>query len=445
MLITVRVFFRSVTVRNNQLIPEKGPLMVLANHPSTFMDPIVIATLLDREVYFLAKGELFKGSFAKWLLPKFNMIPVYRKQDDPSQMGRNEETFIKCYEHLEKGGAILMFPEGVSITERKLKPIKSGAARIVLGAEARNDFKLNVQVLNIGLNYENPHRFNRRLFVNIDNPVAASAFRESYNEDTFKGVAALSEVIRQRLETLIIGIEDKRIDALVAQIEMLYREKLNADLQIEKGDSSSEFMVTRNIVETVNYFSVTDPQRVETMRQRLENYFERLKKAGISDHHIAGRGSERSFLLGNLKDLLTIILGFPFYVYGLINNFLPFEIPAAAAKKISKSIEFRGAIGMVGGMFTFLIFYTLQIWLCWKLTHWTALTLIYGISLPLSGLFAYWYYHKVKEIRAQWLIMVLFYKRSQLISGLITERENIIAEFDKAKAEFLNTNPPQGS
>ena len=40
-------------------------------------------------------------------------------------MNKNEETFIKCYEHLENGGAILMFPEGISITERKLKPIKT--------------------------------------------------------------------------------------------------------------------------------------------------------------------------------------------------------------------------------------------------------------------------------------------------------------------------------
>lgn len=152
MRITVRVFFRNVTVRNMELIPKSGPLLVLANHPSTFMDPILIASMLKRKVYFLAKGELFKGSFLTWLFSRLNMIPVYRKQDDPSQMNKNKDTFVKCFEHLEKGGAILMFPEGTSITERKLRPIKTGAARIVLGAEARNDFKLGIQIFNIGLN-----------------------------------------------------------------------------------------------------------------------------------------------------------------------------------------------------------------------------------------------------------------------------------------------------
>ena len=180
---TVRIFFRSIIIRNQESIPEKGPLLVLANHPSTFLDPIVIASLLDRKVFFLAKGELFKSKFAKWFFPKLRMIPVYRKQDDPSQMSKNQDTFKKCFEHLEKGGAILMFPEGISITERKLRPIKTGAARIVLGAEANNDFSLNSSIVTIGLNYANPHRFNRDLFINIDNPIHVADYKKEYEAD----------------------------------------------------------------------------------------------------------------------------------------------------------------------------------------------------------------------------------------------------------------------
>jgi 1-acyl-sn-glycerol-3-phosphate acyltransferase len=435
MLLTVRVFFRSITVRNSDQIPGKGPLMVLANHPSTFMDPIVIATLIRRKVFFLAKGELFKSGFAKWLLPKFNMIPVYRKQDDPSQMSRNEETFKKCFEHLERGGTILMFPEGVSITERKLKPIKSGAARIVLGAEERNDFKLNVKVVTIGLNYEDPHRFNRSLFVNIDKPIEAASYQQIFNEDPFKGVAALSETIRERLEKLIIDIDDKRTDELVSNIEQLYKRKLSKEMNLE-ADSSHDFMISKNIVDTVRYYSILQPQRVETMKKRLHDYFDSLKKIGISDNDISDDRPGSSFIMSNLRYLFTIVLGFPFYVYGLINNYLPFEIPALAARKISSSIEFRGAIGMVGGMFSFLIFYTFQIWLVWHFSSSSVLTVIYALSLPLSGLFAYWYYHTVSDIRASWILMMIFYKKRTVISGLITERESIIAEFDKARDEY---------
>ncbi|MEI6596571.1 MAG: 1-acyl-sn-glycerol-3-phosphate acyltransferase, partial [Bacteroidota bacterium] len=161
---TIRIFFRSVHISNANFIPSQGPLIILANHPSTFMDPIIIAAIVKQKIYFLGKGELFKGAIANWILPKLNIIPVYRKQDDPSQLNKNADTFKKCYEHLEKGGVLLIFPEGLSITERKLKPIKPGSSHIALGAEARNDFKLDLKIVNIGLNYENQHQFNRDVF-----------------------------------------------------------------------------------------------------------------------------------------------------------------------------------------------------------------------------------------------------------------------------------------
>jgi glycerol-3-phosphate O-acyltransferase/dihydroxyacetone phosphate acyltransferase len=439
MRITSSIFFRSISIRNKELVPASGPLMVLANHPSTFMDPIVVATILNRKVYFLAKGELFKSKFTKWLLPKFNMIPVYRKQDDPSLMNKNEETFIKCYEHLENGGAILMFPEGISITERKLKPIKTGAARIVLGAEARNDFKLNTKIIHIGLNYENPHRFNRNLFVNINPAINASSYKEAYSNDSFKAAQSLTDDITKELEKLVIDIEDKHTDELVKNIEVLYKYKLSRDLGISEDDKSRDFIITKNIVETVNYYKVIEPKRVESMKSRLAIYFENLTQLGLSDGDILNNQKNDSFVLSNLKALLTIIIGFPFYVYGLINNFLPFEIPGFLAGKITKSIEFRGAIGMVGGMFTFLLFHSVQIIIVWKLTHIQGLTIAYAVSLPLSGLYTYWYYHSVLEIKNKWLLMMVFYKKSVFISNLITERENLISEFDKAKNEYAQT------
>ncbi len=436
MKITGNVFFRTISIRNKELIPNKGPLMVLANHPSTFMDPIVIATMLNRKVYFLAKGELFNSGFSKWLLPKLNMIPVYRKQDDPSQMSKNEETFNKCYEHLEKGGAILMFPEGTSITERKLRPLKTGAARIVLGAEAKNNFKLNAKVITIGLNYANPHKFNRDLFINIENPINVSDFKEEYSKDTFKGAESLTETIRLNLEKLIIAINDQQTDALITNIEMLYKNKLSKELRISEKDKQAEFELTKNMIDSVNYFIETDPLRAEKMSIRINEYLNNLNRLGLNDSDLEQNRQNKTLIRGSLKSFFTIILGFPVYVYGLINNYLPFEIPGLLTNKITKVIEYRGAIGMVLGMFTFSIFYTLQIMVVWKLTHLVWITLIYALSMPLTGFFAYWYFHTLERIRAKWILMMVFYKKSTLISNLIFERELLIAEFDKAKGEY---------
>jgi glycerol-3-phosphate O-acyltransferase/dihydroxyacetone phosphate acyltransferase len=438
---TTRVFFRSITIKNKEAIPASGPVIILANHPSTFMDPIVVASVINRKVFFLGKGELFRGAFAKWLLPKMNIIPVYRKQDDPTQMNKNADTFKKCFEHLENGGAILIFPEGVSITERKLKPVKTGAARIALGAEARNDFKLGVKVVNIGLNYADPHKFNRDLFINIEQPLEAADYAAGFSKDEFAAAEELTEDIRKQLESLVISIQDSKTDELVKDIETLYKYNLRKARGISGKDSESEFAITQNIVKAVNYYSETDPAFVEAMRSRTRNYLESLKELDIEDEDISRNRSNGSFIGTNIRALLFLVLGFPVYLYGLVNNYIPFEIPGLLAGKIAKSKDFRGAIGMVLGMFTFLIFDSVQIYLVHRIFHNSLITVLYAISLPLSGFFTYYYWHTFDKIRAKWLLISLFFRRSTAIASRIAERKSIIAEFDKKRSDFLEKFP----
>jgi hypothetical protein len=89
------------------------------------------------------------------------------------------------------------------------------------------------------------------------------------------------------------------------------------------------------------------------------------------------------------------------------------------------------------GTFTFLLFYTLQILLINKLTNDWIFVLAYGVSLPISGLFAFYYYKKFKSIRGSWKIFSLFYKRTTVITSVINEREIIINELEKARKEFV--------
>lgn len=436
MKITTKVFFKTITVKNKELIPKTGPLMILANHPGTFMDPIVITTILRRDVFYLAKGELFKSRFAMLILPKLNMIPVYRKQDDPNQMEKNQDTFKKCFEHLEKGGAILMFPEGTSITERKLRPIKTGASRIVLGAEERNNFTLGVKIITIGLNYENPHRFNRTLFVNIEEPIEAKLYQEAYLRDHFKACESLTENIRKHLESLIISIHDNHINELEEAVEDLYKSKLTKDLGLNKNDSEASFNLSKNITKSVSYFVESKPDFALEMLKRIKDYLNNLNRLGLTDDDLNNNHKSKSILNNSVKAFLTIIFGFPIYLFGLINNYLPFEIPGFIAERTVKQLEYRGPIAMVTGTFTFLIFYTFQIIIFWKLSKHFGFTSLYALSMPLTGIFCYWYYHEMKRIRASWILLRIFYKKSAIISKLMMERAAIIAEFDKAKEHY---------
>lgn len=438
--IALRVFFKRIVVQHSDYIPTKGPVIICANHPNTFMDPIVLAMQLKRPVFFLAKGALFQSAFAKWMLPKLNMIPVYRQQDNPGDVKKNDETFSKCYEHLENGGAILIFPEGVSIAGRKLKEIKTGAARIALGAEARNDFSLNVKILNVGLNYQNPHKFNQNIFINIEKPIEVKNYQQKYVADNIQSAKDLTQEIANQLERLIINIEDEKTDQLVHKIEEIYKTKLSEELSIIKEQQLDNFELTKNIVDTVTYFKTHEPKRVEQAGLAVYNYYKNLESIGISDKQLNTKEKQSGWFVTNLKKILFLLLGFPVYVYGLVNSFLPFEIPDWLAGKITKDVEYRTPLAFVLGIFTFITFYSIQYYLVWHYFHNSIVVVAYIISLPITGFFAYYYYHTFMEMRAGWRLINLFYKKGELILALMNERKAIITAFDEAKMIYQKAN-----
>ena len=99
---SVRTFFRRISSQNVDHIPTKGPVIFVCNHPNTMIDPLLVGISCKRKLFFFAKSTLFKGKISSWLLPKLQLIPVYRKQDDPSQTNKNTDTFTMGYKILEQ-------------------------------------------------------------------------------------------------------------------------------------------------------------------------------------------------------------------------------------------------------------------------------------------------------------------------------------------------------
>lgn len=441
--IAVRVYFKSITVKKASELPGEGPLIIVANHPSTFLDPIVIGLQMKQRLAFLAKAEVFKSGFSKWLLPKFNMIPVYRKMDDPSQMHKNEETFEKCYEHLARKGTIMIFPEGVSITQRKLEKIKTGAARIALGAEAAADYKLGVKILVVGLNYSDPHRFQSHLFMNMDAPIDVSEFYEKHKEDPFKAAQELTDLIRQRLENMIIAIYDDELSRLVKNIETIYKAKLLENLGVSKKEKEKDFETTRKIVDAVNFFHEKQPERVQKISMAVDGYFNALDRLNLKDHLMKNFSGSGSLLFKTAGTVLFLILGFPFWVFGVANNYLPYKLPYFITRSITKKRDWHGAIFVSTGTLTFILFYSLQIYLCQRIFHNVWVTLSYFAFLPISGFFAFYYYRRFTNVRGRWIVLSLFLKRTSLISTIIAKRQELIDEFEKGRKEFNELFPSE--
>ena len=88
---------------DSQLVPN-GPVILAPNHAS-FMDHFFTGAFIRRRIQFMAKSQLFKPGILTWIFSHGGVFPVRRGLAD-------EETFVTCFNILERGGAIVMYCEG---------------------------------------------------------------------------------------------------------------------------------------------------------------------------------------------------------------------------------------------------------------------------------------------------------------------------------------------
>ncbi|MEA2402738.1 MAG: glycerol-3-phosphate dehydrogenase [Thermoleophilaceae bacterium] len=122
----ILVYFRLRRL-GREHIPAGGVILA-ANHRS-FLDPFAIGCCNPRPIYFVAKEELFRNPLVGWFLNCMGAFPVRRGKSD-------EESVETALALLERGQAVVIFPEGTRITSGSLGKPKRGVGRMALQSGA---------------------------------------------------------------------------------------------------------------------------------------------------------------------------------------------------------------------------------------------------------------------------------------------------------------------
>ena len=190
--------FKPVDVRHPERVPADGPVLLCINHPNNLIDSLVVAAALRRKVHFLAAAAMFRNPLVARFLRACGAIPVYRKEDDPDKMDPNAKAFAACFQALEGGRLIAMYPEGTTHAEARVQRIKSGAARIALGHEAARPGELSL--IPVGLTFEARKSFLGRVLVSFGEPIPVAPYLEAHRQDPCKAVDALTRAIQRGME-----------------------------------------------------------------------------------------------------------------------------------------------------------------------------------------------------------------------------------------------------
>ena len=207
LLFALRVFFRRIEVVGRRRVPREGACLFVLNHPNGLVDPVFVLCFAPRRVSFLAKSPLFKMPVIGFFVRQMESIPVYRREDRGEDTARNRQTFESAQALLRRGGTIAICPEGKSHSEPSLQPLKTGAARIALGA-ASAGASLDLKIVPAGLYYTAKTTFRSGALLYFGEPIAVAPVALGADcEPPRAAVRELSDRIAEHLRALTLNAD----------------------------------------------------------------------------------------------------------------------------------------------------------------------------------------------------------------------------------------------
>jgi 1-acyl-sn-glycerol-3-phosphate acyltransferase len=416
--IALTLFFRRIELVGADTLPSKSGLIFVSNHPNALIDPALVFVTLPRRIAFLAKSTLFKIPIFGFLIRVVGALPLYRQQDAGADVSKNQETFAIVRELLKTGGAVAMFPEGVSHNAPKLLPLKTGAARIALGTVSvgKNPASLDLKIVPVGLFYTNKTTFRSEALLRFGEPISVSPVNlDADGQPPKESVKELTRKIEDALREVTVNAE--------------------SDTELETariaGDIFISFTKEENIAERQkflqNFVAESFIKDNAKLGKRLAAYDKKLNELGIESEFLAfARFSKRFVFKQAVFRYWFLILLLPLAFGGAILHLPAYQFCKFLAYLQTRKSDFDMAstAKVLAGMILMPLTWTVLAGILYFYWNWkTAL-----VSIPVSFLCGYAALRTLEEIEEMrgWIkaIRVFFNQREKFLR-LLAESRNL--------------------
>ncbi|HWO23434.1 MAG TPA: 1-acyl-sn-glycerol-3-phosphate acyltransferase [Kofleriaceae bacterium] len=275
----MRLYFRQVERVGEPPGPGTRGRVIVSNHTNALIDPILVLTDAACEISPVAKSTLWSIPGLRWLLDRAGAVPIVRRQDTPDKDGTaNTDVFEKVAEHLARGGNILIFPEGTSHSEPRLAPFRTGAARMLLAAEARGGVSPTFQAA--ALEFDARTDFRSRTLV-LWGPVRRLADVPGTGEERIR--AATAQMAADLGELLVEGDSHEERLRVARVAELLANEEPDRTLERWNGIGRQVELASRTLRDTA-------PELIAQVAARVDAYYAELDRLGLTDEQVAPGG-----------------------------------------------------------------------------------------------------------------------------------------------------------
>lgn len=352
-------------------------MLLVANHPNSLLDPILVLAAARRDVRFLAKAPLFADPKTAWLMRLGAAIPVHRASDDPSKMADNAAMFRAVHEALASGDAVGLFPEGISHAAPAMAPLRTGAARMALGAAGLVGG--GFPVMPVGLTFRERDVFRSDARVVVGAPVAWDDLAGRGEHDV-EAVRALTDRIAAALRAVTLNLAGWEDEPVVRTAVEVWEAERGGEP--DPAARAARLAVTAEVLATVRAMNDTDGlalvRAVAAHHRRLARL--RLRPADL----VADTGWWRSANWAARRLPLVLPLWAAVGVAGWLAFLVPYQLTGRIVARVPLETDTRSTWKFLVGAATYVLWVVLLAALAaWGWGWWAGLATLAG--LPLLG------------------------------------------------------------
>jgi hypothetical protein len=225
---------------------------------------------------------------------------------------------------------------------------------------------------------------------------------------------------------------------IVRAVESLYQSDLVRQLEAERGLAPVDIdrlRLARSIVDAVGHFRDREPERVAHLWQRIQDYHALLAEYRVRDQAVRTR-LERAPARHRIRASGQALVGLPIFAYGALVNALPYLVPRWLSRRVARKETDYATVRLLTSIVAFPLFWGLETWMVWRAAG-SLWALLFLASLPVAGLVAYHYMSGLGRLRNQVRFGTLALLSRHAASRLLAGRQAIIAELERAKADYL--------
>lgn len=409
-------------------IPRDGPLIVAANHHNALVDGVLLLSTIPRRLVPVAKAPLFGNPLIGPFLRLIGALPVHRRQEGGTDPARNATLFSASTETLRRGESILIFPEGVSQPEPTLMPLRTGAARMLLAAEAGGVSP--VTVLPVGLMFHEPGTFRTGWAVlSVGEPMVTGDLVALARTEPEEAARRLTARLGEALRNLIADVDDRQTLRLVEHAERLWRQEHAG----EGWDAGARADWRRRATRAYRYLLHREPARIEALRGLMERYVKDVDAAGLGTAVGFKPPAARVGFGYAARQLAVLIAGLPLAVWGLATHLPPYWLTWAAMRLLRPEADVEATYKLVAGVVLYPLAWIVEAWLVRRIGGGWVLALFVVLLAP-GGFFALAWSERLSRLYREGRALLRLLVDRDFARHLAERRRGILTEMDAAVA-----------